>query len=470
MKLLLARARFSILRRCVSLGLVLAGALSCGSALAAGEAELARRPLGEKMGVQVKFTKGQPPTDLPLLKELGARWVRETVYWAESETKAGVYAGLPAGLRSRLQFYRDNNIGVLLVLYGANPKAYPDTKAVPHRSIDAAAFGRFARDTAAKLKSSGVNFVLEVWNEPHGNNFILRPRLGGNWNGAPDSPWLKHYVSMVNAVVREVKSYDASIPVLASDDMWVLHYWFLEEGLSPDLDGLAVHPYYPQGPEIAAVKHNSDWTAPFVTVDVDRSLSSAVRRLTSQYALKQGKAPQIWFSEWGWMLGQNGPDGKVVTEESLCGIMLRAFVLADDAGAKVLSWFSMRDSVDGQMGLIDNNGVKRKSYWGYKTIAEQLGEFTLVRQVAGTRRRTSGLQGFLYGRDAEHKLVLWQAGKGTTDVKLVGSLAGASAVDVMGQPVETTVGAAGPFLKVGNSPLYLSGMVDSADLNKQLDK
>src|SRR5690606_22611445 len=96
---------------------------------------------------------------------------------------------------------------------------------------------------ARELKKAGVRFVLEVWNEPH--NFQIRPTVGGEWNGRPPSPWIEHYLKMVRETVERVKEFDQEIKILSDEDMWVLHYWFLEGGLPSALDGFAFHPYVP---------------------------------------------------------------------------------------------------------------------------------------------------------------------------------------------------------------------------------
>ena len=49
------------------------------------------------------------------------------------------------------------------------------------------AYSSFAREIAKRLKAFGIEFVLELWNEPH--NFVIRPKLGGDWVGNPPSPW-----------------------------------------------------------------------------------------------------------------------------------------------------------------------------------------------------------------------------------------------------------------------------------------
>ena len=163
------------------------------------------------------------------------------------------------------------------------------------------------------MRESGVRFVLEIWNEPHNS---LRPLVGGSWNGKPPAPWLDHYVKIVNETVTQVKAFDPSIKLLDDDDMWIVHYWFLEAGLPRDLDGFAFHPYSGKrsvGPEVAAVDRMTDWLKPFTVVGPDRS-PSAVRLLRGGQRLSV-KRP--CGCEWGWKIGETIPQGTATRTLSL---------------------------------------------------------------------------------------------------------------------------------------------------------
>lgn len=283
---------------------------------------------GETVGLNVKYSQGEPQSDLPMLKELGVKWVRDGVSWPELEPVAGQYAPFSAAFEERLKFYKANKIGIVFLLAYENTKAYPDTPENPHHSLNARAFGGYAVEAAKRLKASGVRFVLEVWNEPH--NFTIAKQLGGEWNAKLPSPWVDHYVNMVSEAVSQVKAYDPQVKLLDDDDMWIIHYWYLEKGLPKNLDGFAFHPYAggSSGPEMAAVGQDTGWTKPFVVTDADRSFSSAVRRLREQGLAKMGKSPALWATEWGWGIGEKAPytlltpDAKI-TEDAVAAYVPR---------------------------------------------------------------------------------------------------------------------------------------------------
>ncbi|MDT8300558.1 MAG: hypothetical protein RQ760_03675 [Sedimentisphaerales bacterium] len=422
------------------------------------------RPFGESIGLGVKFSQGQPQKDLALLKDLGVRWVRDGHSWSRTEPVPDHYE-FQAVFKERLAFYRQNNIGIVFPLMYDNRAAYPPTADDPHRNIDPEAFGRYAVAAARLLRESGVRFVLEVWNEPH--NFVLGKQLDGPWHGAPPSPWLDHYVKMVHEAVKQVKAFDPTIKILSDEDLTIIHYRFLEAGLPRDLDGFAFHPYMRgknSTPEIAQEGHGAAYESPFTLTDRDRSFRSMVRRLREQGEAKMGKTAELWITEFGVPVNEEISEnvtfslGKA-TEEELSGILVRAFVGAEAAGVKALLWFSSWDGPDGPMGLLAKDGRKRKSYYAFKTMREQLGQYILVRQVAGSTNLTTGVQAYLFWKGDDWKLVTWTIDGPTRKLALSGALREVQATDVLGTEVWSKEQPGGVrHLQLTKSPLYLSGV------------
>ena len=421
-----------------------------------GESTGSQRKFREIIGLQVKFSQGQPLKDLPSLEELGVRWVRDHVGWVDIEPSPGQYRDFPPAFKERLAYYREHDIGVVFLLAYGNTRAYPPTAAEPYRSVDPGAFGRYAVAVARMLRAAGVRFVLEAWNEPH--NSELPKLLGGAWNGKPPSPWVTHYVKMVSEAVRQVKAFDPTIELLTDDDMWVIHYWFLEAGLPADIDGFAFHPYTTGVPEKAAVDFYTDWVRPFTVVDKDGSFRSAVRRLREQVVAKLGKTPEMWITEWGWPVTGKGLKGEV-PEDVLVGLLPRAFIMAEASGVRVMCWFSAQDTVDGPMGLTTNEVRHRKTYYAFKTMSQQLGDYTLVRQVAGATHPTSGVQAFLFRGPRDYKLVIWNVNGTQEHLALSGALRDAVVVDVLGNPVSPQAGQSNPLrVAFRGAPLYVRGV------------
>ncbi|MGE5787965.1 MAG: hypothetical protein ACM3ZE_25450, partial [Myxococcales bacterium] len=421
------------------------------------------RRFREALGVSTKFAQGQSQSDLEMLTDLGVRWARDTVDWSVMEPKPGEIAEFPSAFRERLEFYKAHDIGVIYLLGYDAFNAYKATDTNPAAAFDPVAFGNYAVEAAKRLRKAGVRFVLEMWNEPH--NMVLRPVLGGQWNGAPPSPWVDHYLRMVKEAVARVKAYDKTIPLITNDDMWVIHYWFLEAGLPNDLDGFAFHPYVQGVPERTAIESNTDWMSPFVGVDNDCSFGSAVRRLREQGQKKLGRTPGMWITEWGWPVDQATANGTVFSEDTVAAWLPRAFVLAEAAGAETLCWFSTQDNVDGPMGLTTNSGEKRKSYRTFKTLSDTLGDFFYKGQVVGSDHRSSGTQAFAFWRDSYTKLVVWSVEPSLEWLKLEGQIQSAKITDAYGQavtPVKNATGAA--FVPIGAAAVYLDFPTQSVPL------
>lgn len=419
---------------------------------------------GEIIGLGTKFSQGQPMSDLTTLIELGVRWVRDHDDWSRVERFPGKYAFTDNFIK-RLAFYKEHNIGVVYALFYANPVAYPPTPEDPYRAVNPEAFGRYAAAAARLLRESGVRFVIEIWNEPH--NFVLGKLFGGAWNGQPPCPWLDHYIKMVNAAVKEVKAFDPSVKLLSDDDCTIIHYRYLEAGLPRDLDGFAFHPYMRgknSTPEISQEGKGAAYEAPFTLVDEDHSFRSMVRRLREQGEAKMGKVPELWVTEFGCPANEDVTAnvtfslGKA-TEEELTGILVRAFIGAEAAGIKVFCWFSSWDGPDGPMGLIAKDGRKRKSYYAFKTMSEQLAEYSLVRQVAGGSHLTSGVQAYLFRKGNDLKIVAWAIDGSVKKLKFQGALRNTQVTNVLGAPVNVMKDVAGVLqLELGISPFYLSGI------------
>jgi hypothetical protein len=426
----------------------------------------AGRVFGDMIGLQAKFAQGQPLDELNTFVTLGVRWVRDVVYWPDIEPAPGRYVAFPPAFQKRLDFYREHDIGLIFLLGYANNKAYPATGQDPLRPVDPQAFGRYARQVAEMLSREKVRFVLEIWNEPH--NFGLRKLVGGSWNGKPPSPWVDHYVKMVAQAVAQVKDFDPQVTLLTDEDMWVLHYRFLDAGLPQQLDGFAVHPYTRYAPEIAPVDAYTRWIKPYTVVDADRSFGSAVRRLRQYGETRLGHEPQIWATEWGWRVGENRDKGEV-TEQQQAAYLPRAFILAAAVGVRTLSWFSARDTVDGPMGLTDNQGRRRPSWYAFKAMAENLGDARLVKQLYGDDNPVSGLQAFLFRVGTHYRLVAWNVEGDPSVAEFPRSAGRLHIEDVLGRPLQAAADDSGTQrVAFAGAPIYVLGLDERALQQLQL--
>ena len=409
---------------------LLAGAGAWLAAPVLGQPTAAPRVLRDGLGLNVRFAAGQPMRELGDLAELGVRWVRDTLPWRQLEPRAGELVAPPPAFLQRLRHYRSLDIGVVCVLSLSNERAYPARPDEPWRSVDPQAFGAHAAAMARLLSEAGLRFVLEIGNEPH--NGFMPKLLGGDWSGQPPSPWVRHYVAMCEAAVKAVRAVDPAVRLLSDDDMWITHYRYLDAGLPAGLDGLAVHPYGPTGPELTT-QPSAPWMRPYEVSDGDRRLASAVRRLQAKGRQHWGRTPSIWFTEWGWAEGLPAP--RTLSEGLQAARLWRAFVVAEAAGVEVLCWYSARDLGRDRFGLVDAGGRRRLAFTAMRQLARELGDWQLLGQVLGQARPTAGPQAFLFGQGGRQRLVAWQADEQDSPARLAGALAQAVPRDALGRPV-----------------------------------
>ena len=415
------------------------------------------RRLGDGIGLNVKFGQGQSLDELPMLLDLGVRWVRDHLPWRLAEPRAGQRDAGPPAWRRRLDYYRAHDIGLVCLLGLSNEQAYPPTNTDRFRPIDPEAFAAHALATARELRAAGLRFVLEIGNEPH--NGVLHQMLGGDWAGRPPAPWLDHYVRMVQAAVAQVKVFDPTVPVLADDDLWVTHHRYLDAGLPAALDGFAVHPYVNGGPE-RTIDPQADWMRAHRIADDDRTLASAVRRLREHGEQALGHRPQVWFTEWGWPVGTPAP--KFIDEGLQAARLPRAFIVAEAAGVEALCWYSSHDAGEGSFGLLHGRGQRRPAYSSLRTLNRELGDWQWAAQVIGADHPTTGLQAHLFRRGEQAKLALWNADEREQVVSLSGPLRRWRGVNGLGQAAEPRgiVGGSAEW-RVGALPLYLAGDADA---------
>ena len=411
---------------------------------------------GEAVGLVVHFNQGETLNHLADLKNLGVKWVRDEESWSRVEKVKGEYVW-PEKRLKRLKFYKENGIGVIFALtYAANKDVYPDDPYNPE------GFGGYAVAAAKVHKEAGVNVVLEIFNEPH--NFGLMKKYGGKWCGAEECAWIDHYIKMANEAVKQVKAFDPKIKLITDEDVWTCHYWYLEGDLDKRIDGFAIHPYTfhgnTPGPEKVHFSPNDSWIEPWTIIDDDRSNRSCMRRLRAQYLEKIGRPMEMYITEWGHPVGGKGfKPGTKMSEDDIAAYLPRAYMSGVAAGARVVCWHVSQDMGDGPMGLIRNDQTKRKTYYVLKNMVEQLGDYRMVKQIAGADNTTTGIQAYLFEGDAGYKLVAWNIEGPAKALFEPGYTLRPRVLDLFGKSVNFGYSKDGPpILKLDRAPIYIEGI------------
>jgi len=421
------------------------------------EAHSSRR-FGDSIGISLHFNQGESHEHLEVLRDLGVRWVRDTEGWSTFEPTPGQYVP-NSRLNERLAFYKENGIGVLFMLHFENEDAYPDDPYNPK------AFGKHVGYVTGLLRDAGVDYALEIGNEPH--NSVLN-QMGGSWYGKPPSPWLDHYVQLVHAAVREAKRADPDAVVLAQEDVWSAFYWFMEQGLPTELDGFTIHPYVHGvsiGPEQVSFDRTDEFAQPWGFVDDNRSLKFVINHLRAHFKDKLGHEPVLWDSEWGYSLGSPYSDDRDVTEELAAAFLARMYVVSFAAGVEVTHWHNLQDLADGPFGLLRNDESKRLTYQAFKTMSEQLGDYCLVKQVSGEDHPVSGIQAYLFGNGMGYKLVAWSLDGDRVAKIRTRSTAVLGIIDHLGDSVSVEFERDGPpLVHLSEAPVYVGGVLDDVSL------
>ena len=119
------------------------------------------------------------------------------------------------------------------------------------------------------------------------------------------------------------------------------------------------------------------------------------------------------------------------------------------------------------MGLRNNDGKRRKAFGAFRTMTEQIGNYTLVRQILGQDHLTSGVQAYLFRSDYDNKLVIWNI-DGEVSVVLE-NIANAKLTvrDIQGEPLTENRSNDGLInLIVNPVPIYVAGV--PADVSLKL--
>ena len=249
---------------------------------------------------------------------------------------------------------------------------------------------------------------------------------------------------------------------MSCDDMWIIHYWMLEKGLPPELDGSrSIH--------ISTLRRPGRRKAQWISILRGHSHLFALMQIARSVPLSDGcgsslsssldDEAEMWITEWGFPVGQQVKNGLLLSEDMVAAFVPRAFITAASAGVKVLCWFSSQDSVDGPMGLRGNDGKRRKAFGAFRTMTEQIGDYTLVRQVIGQDHPTTGVQAYLFRGAKGNKLVIWSV---DDEMRVLLGPSDGSAIrvnDVQGKALKVNADKDGRVrVVVGAKPIYVSGI------------
>jgi hypothetical protein len=400
-------------------------------------------------------------------RDLGVRWSREEMSWANLEPdKKGVYNwGAYDPWINELRAANIDIVGSIQTSpYWASgvAKTAPDWYwYVPTNPQD---FADFAY--AAALHYKGRIHVWELWNEPDVD-------ITFKCNGCDR---VAIYARMLSLGYAAIKRADPSATVLIGGlsvhDYNNLGMAFLDRvvtasGGKLNFDVLSIHPYMPDRPP--------------ESTDPKTVVQNFPYRLENAYKWLQAHgAPnkEIWITEDGYSTC-SPCDGLGVSETEQAVRLVRLHVLAMAApNVTHFDYFQLKDKFNagendlwGNMGIMRNDRSLKPAYKAYKVMTGQLegasylGHGSLMRAVANRWQTQYDRYHYRFARGNSIVHVIWKIDALET-VSLQVSQPQALATNTGGQKVNTQRNGNTVTLQISENPVYL---VESSGLESSLD-
>ncbi len=405
------------------------------------------------------------PTLRPKADEVGARWVRQYVFWNHIEPNPPS-GGIPSYdwtlYDSLFLEYKNMGLTVLAVIGGIPSWAATNSYGPfhPGRMDD---FKRFIRDLVERYDGDGVddapgspvvNF-FEFFNEPDLTSTTYAGDGWGYWSGS--APGVggsgAGYAQMLTAVFPEVKASNPNAKVLlgglALEHSDFFNFNFLSEVLTAGggnyFDIMNFH-YY--------VAFESVWR--LYGKDI-LGKANYIRSILNGYGFQEKPFFVSESGEWS-----TESDACVIffrrSEEVQAKYVPKLFVRAlSDSNIKAVSWFILQDfgfdaGCDTTRGLIRANGSLKPSYYAYKTASDLLS----AASFQGILANADGYEGYEFlGSEGKRIYALWNE-SGDLPISLDIPSRQVLRVDKLGNQEAISPAFGNQYnLTIGPDPIYL---------------
>ncbi len=410
----------------------------------------------DPFGIQAVASLGQLAVsdDLPLIREVGASWVRVSLFWKDIQPEEnGPYDWADADAA----FARMAALGLkpIVTIRGIPQWAaaeHPYTRTRPSCGpVDSKKMGAYLDFLEALVRRYGVPpynvKYWEIYNEPDG--IYYHPAGGSAWPsgvlenvggcfggeiqvGSTRYSFYDAYVNMLRAAYQRIKSVDPQAQVVFGG---VAHDWFWYFRTDPTWDypndGL-FDPYFLD--EVIGIRHAGDWfdLMNFHTYYEWRHIweyyygAKYGLDVLAKFGYMREQMQSYGYPTKPLMVSEAGvrsydPDHpEEFSDENQARYVLKLF-------ARILSvienrpfiWYTIRDTGDYQQsssnshGLVRVDGTPKPAFYAYRFGVIQ---FTGARFLGKTDSYGNTVEGYRYEKDGREFWVLWYKDTGTYEI------------------------------------------------------
>ena len=315
-----------------------------------------------ELGLVTDLTWGAAPADqereYAALADLGARWVRVEVNWAEVEPERGAYHAwslqqIDSAIRRNRAAGRQ-----VVVMIGKAPQWASGSADHGTPPRDVADYARFAAFLARRYAGQGVA-GYEIWNEQN---------IGRFWGGRPDAA---AYVRLLRAARAAIRGADRRAKIvfggLSTNDLDYVRAAYAA-GAKRQFDVMALHPYSCEA-RIDDPKRDASGAL--------RSSSFLGYRAVRDFMVARGDAKPMWFTELGW--STTGEACGVSEAEQAERLEASVALMARDPYVRAAMFYNLRnnywlgdaDTTEARYGLLTTDFRRKPAYHEFRTAARR---------------------------------------------------------------------------------------------------
>jgi polysaccharide biosynthesis protein PslG len=363
---------------------------------------------------------GEYPRFNPMLAQAGVRWSRFFPEWSTIQPKADTWNWKPAD--DYLADAAKNGIGVSggFWYFAKWATTTGDTRTSPIKDLKD--WSAYVTASVSRYKDRITDW--EVYNE-----------FNGSFSNSKNKP--KEYADLVVAAYGAAKQADPKARIGISCANFDLGFFdgAIKAGAGGHFDFLCVHPYENTG----SIASGGE--------DGFLSMAGSIRKLLADN--KQRSDIALWITEFG-IQSTVKPDA--AKDALQAEVLVKSHVMALAQGFERLCWFEARGPSYGHgtdHGIIRQDWTLRPCYDAFTVMTGVLGE---VPRYVGWLNLADGGYGFVFEGAKGPVLSAWSSKGVARTVTFSGDV---HLTDVAGKDTPLPAGQA---LKLGSSPLWISGV------------